>query len=76
MLLFFILNTCCYFITIIFKETHCHLIIINVNITRHDVNSTEKKSPVNYNDLIKQIRYYGELYHKNNFHMKIAIKKI
>ena len=63
-MLFFILNS---LVAIIFKETHSHLIVININVTGQDNDSTEKVSLDNSKDQNKTIRQLGKLFHGNEF---------
>ena len=71
LMLFFILNSYLYLVAIIFNETHCHQIWININVTYQDNDSTEEISLDNYKDQNKTTRYFGELFDKNEIHCSI-----
>ena len=70
-MLFFIPNSLLFLVTILFKESHCHLISININVTYQDNNSTENISLDNYKDQNKTTCYFGELLDKNEINFSI-----
>ena len=70
-MLFFILNSYLYLVAIIFNETQCHQIWININVTYQDNDSTEEISLDNYKDQNKTTRYFGELFDINEIHFSI-----